>query len=97
MSEKVARFLEVLSIAKCDSFCYAFHGESLFKKCSTFDTGGYGMTTLKRVMVSLPRDLEAAVDKLRRTPELRNVPVSQILCRLIRKGLDADTKEELRT
>ena len=58
---------------------------------------GYGMTTLKRVMVSLPRDLEAAVEKLRRTPELRNVPVSQILCRLIRKGLDAadtDTKED---
>ena len=36
------------------------------------------MTTLKRVMVSLPRDLEAAVEKLKRTPELRNVPVSQI-------------------
>ena len=55
------------------------------------------MTTLKRVMVSLPRDLEAAIDELRRTPELRNVPVSQILCRLIRKGLDAadtDTKED---
>lgn len=51
------------------------------------------MTTLKRVMVSLPRDLEAAVEKLKRTPELRNVPVSQILCRLIRKGLDASDED----
>ena len=45
------------------------------------------MTTLKRVMVSLPRDLEAEIDKLRERPEFERLPASRILCRLIRKGL----------
>lgn len=46
------------------------------------------MTTLKRVMVSLPRDLEAELDKLRERPEFQGLPASRILCRLIRRGLD---------
>ena len=47
------------------------------------------MTTLKRVMVSLPRDIEAEIDRLRETPEFQHLPISKILCRLIRRGLDA--------
>ena len=46
------------------------------------------MTALKRVMVSLPKDLEAEIDKLRETPEFQGLPASRILCRLIRRGLD---------
>ena len=46
------------------------------------------MTNLKRVMVSLPRDMEAEIDKLRERPEFERLPASRILCRLIRRGLE---------
>ncbi|MBQ9492890.1 MAG: hypothetical protein IJR54_04045 [Oscillibacter sp.] len=54
------------------------------------------MTTLKRVLVSLPRDLETEIKRMKERPEFQNVPTSRILCGLIRKGLEAgraDTKE----
>ncbi|MBQ6986058.1 MAG: hypothetical protein IJR48_04025 [Oscillibacter sp.] len=52
------------------------------------------MTNLKRVMVSLPRDLEAEIDELRKRPEFERLPASRILCRLIRRGLE-DYKGDL--
>lgn len=45
------------------------------------------MTQLKRVLVSLPHDIEAQINELKTSPEFRKVPTSRILCGLIRTGL----------
>lgn len=51
------------------------------------------MTELPRVMISMTNDIETAVERMKKKPENRRVPKSQLLCRLIRQGIEND--EEL--
>ena len=51
------------------------------------------MTRLKRVLISLPRDLEAEINKLKEAPEFQEMPTSKIVCGLIRRGVDAMRQE----
>ena len=50
------------------------------------------MTNLPRVMISMPEDIEIAVNRMKRDPANERVPKSKLLCRLIRKGIERDAE-----
>ena len=47
------------------------------------------MTALTRITISLPSDLEAAINEVKANPEFQRTPKSKIVCGLIRQGLEA--------
>lgn len=49
------------------------------------------MTNLPRVMISMEKDIEFAVNIMKEEPGNERVPKSKLLCRLIRKGIRYDT------
>ena len=51
------------------------------------------MTNMKRVTVSLPDDVRAAIDALKQTDDFEGRPYSEIIRALVRRGLDK-TKQE---
>ena len=46
------------------------------------------MTNLPRIMVSMPPDIEKAIDDMRKEPGNERVPKSKLLCQLVRKGME---------
>ena len=50
------------------------------------------MTELPRVMISMTKDIETAVNRMKSDPKNERVPKSKLLCRLIRKGIEHDAE-----
>lgn len=51
------------------------------------------MTDMKRTTVSFPDEIVDAMEKLRETPEFENCTYSEVIRRLVLRGLDAEKSE----
>lgn len=46
------------------------------------------MTKLPRLIISLPSDIEEAINKIKSEPENKHTPKSRIVCGLVRQALE---------
>ena len=53
------------------------------------------MTKLPRILISLPPDIERAINEIKAAPENEYTPKSKIVCALIRRGIKADLSDYL--
>lgn len=52
------------------------------------------MTNLPRLTVSLPPDIEQALDNMKREPDNAHVPRSKLLCELVRRGMERKSENK---
>ena len=55
------------------------------------------MTNLPRITISLPPDIEKAVNTIRASPDFKRTPKAKIVCGLIRNGLKAENEQDTDT
>ena len=55
------------------------------------------MTNLPRITISMPSDIEGAVNAIKASPDFKRTPKAKIVCSLIRKGLKAENEKDADT